>query len=465
MSSQELQTGSAPSVSISAEGRLVVRGSPGATAIRVSGRGYVSDDGGRFFVTCESHCEVIVPQDAFLKAVAAEKHTEIHGVHGEIGPVSVEDGNLMLRDIGPVVISEVAGNLNAEDVHGGLRADDVGGDARIKRALGQVKLGDVGGNVWFEGACEGIHCSDVGGNLDIRDAIGSIHVQDVGGDATVRGRAASVRIDDIGGNGRLYDVVCPVDVHDVGGNLDVHGSGPAHVSEVGGNFTVSGEIDTLVSEVGANFYGRDATLRGNVRLEVGGNAEFRLSPKPGDSCEIEAGGNVHCQLSDAVNAEIVINDAHGKQVLRAGSGGADVSIEAGGVVHISGASDVDVRRETREKGRKMGSFKIKLPRIPPIPPIPPIPGLPDIQGEIDNAFRAAGWPFESDPTRTERAKRGAPSFSWSMQTRDHEHQPEADAPADSGVREEERLAILRMLAEKKITLAQADQLLAALEAA
>jgi hypothetical protein len=70
---------------------------------------------------------------------------------------------------------------------------------------------------------------------------------------------------------------------------------------------------------------------------------------------------------------------------------------------------------------------------PPAPPMPPVPpGMPGSR---------KGWGFEG--------------FGAA--------QPQAAASADP-VSEEERLMILRMLEQKKISIAEAEQLLAALEA-
>jgi hypothetical protein len=460
---------------IKAKGDLRVQAHD-AREIRVEGEAEVRQKSNGYEIDVRRPCTAYVPADSFVTIEYASRDVNIHGVMGDIMVEEIDDrGNLTLSDVGSVKINEVGRNVVADRVHGDLAAEEVGGNVDLRDAMGNVRLNEVGGNVTAERIMGDLKIEEAGGNVALESVSGSIQIEDTGGNLIARGVVGAIMVEDVGGNATI-DGSSPITLGDIGGNLTVRGATELSVSDIGGDCVVSGVLRGAHADIGGNFDGREAVLAGGVELDVGGNAHVAIDPQPGETYVIEAGGNVWCQLSDGAQAELDIEDGRGNQRFSVGSDGAEVRLECGGTVEISGAANVDVRQAAFDNGRKMGKFKVKLPKIPSVP-TPPLPGLSnlgaDIRAEVERAMRQAndalrGAQIEIS-TEIERGMRegfgdkksgparGTPGWSGE---RDNARtaQPQS-APAS----DEEQQVILRMLAEKKITVEQADQLLRALQ--
>jgi hypothetical protein len=164
-----------------------------------------------------------------------------------------------------------------------------------------------------------------------------------------------------------------------------------------------------------------------------------------------------------------------------GKGAAKIVLTAGGSIHVT--SKANEWESAAEFGDFMGD--IFGGDFPDIPPIPPVPGVPSdlneqirsrIRSEMGKSLKAqmraeaaaqrAQRKMESAVRRAEhkvraadRRGRGTAGGNWSFSM----PFSEAGTPPPDSVSDEERLTILRMLEEKKISLEEAEKLLAALE--
>jgi hypothetical protein len=234
-----------------------------------------------------------------------------------------------------------------------------------------------------------------------------IEIQHVGGDLSVEGwdrTEIEVRGDNLG----------EIDKHDaevvVASGGDLHLSVPHNASLTVGSVGGDLSFENLVGEIELSFVGGDVTLRnltGEVSLTgmIGGETKMENvtkvsmeGTKVGAMPELKA--KIQRQLAEATRR---------------------------------------AERKVREVERQMRTVEIKMQNadrkshrhplhsVPPIPPRPPVP---------PRGPASRGWYFGFDPAQS--------------------------AETNQPVSDEERLVILKMLQDKKITSEQADKLLSAL---
>jgi hypothetical protein len=423
----------------------------------------LSHHGDQIFVAAERNCELWVPNDMRVRVVEVEHNLEIHDMRGEFHEIAAVGKSLLLHNVRGARIGDVGGNLTVHEPLDSLQISDVGGHLSLNNVVGSVQASDIGGHLDARGVVQVLACGDIGGHLTLRDCISRVQVSDIEGHLNVQGALESLHVDSVGGNATVRDVACDIKIGDVGGSLSISGARVVIAESIGGNADLQGEFIGFHGDVGGSLNARHARFSGATKINAGGHAELFFAPRDAsESLEIDAGGHIKCQLAPDANCDVRIEDHRGSQVFRTGTGGSRVELTAGGTVEISGAADVDVRREMRDRGRKMGSVKVKLP-MAPIPPIPEIK-IPDINVDVDmGSGRRWQWSWPNNTPTESTASTGntsaTPVPSTDLSTSSAQSIPYDAKPVSS----EERLVILRMLAERKITPEQADQLLAALE--
>ncbi len=380
------------------------------------------NDQGQIVIEAQGDAELRVPARASIIDAHVDGDVDVQGILGGVEFREIT-GDAKLVNCGAVNIRVARGDLELERISAGVKLDRVDGDLELDRVRG-------GGS-----------CNFIAGDLDANQCAGTFEFKSVAGDVEINRLDGHTEIDSAAGDVSARAVSGVLGVQNVGGDLDVDGAGSVVSQGVGGDAVLRNVRDDVTcSAVGGDFSCGGAVLLGSLSLNVGGDASLGLSPQAGDQVTINAGGDVHCNLGPDASAEINIVSGEGRETLYVGDGAASVRINAGGGVRLTGAENADVRREVKMDGRlKMGKFKVKLPQfLVPDPPTPPMP-----------EFRWAEPASQPAPP--------APAAAG----------PRADSPViqinPTPVSDEERKIILRMLAEKKITVEQADQLLSALE--
>lgn len=291
----------------------------------------------------------------------------------------------------------------------------------------------------------------IGGDASIRGVLGNIELKEIAGDLSVRD-SGSMAIDTIQSDFSLRNAK---------GNLYIKNAhSDVSIRDVEGSVTLESVADDLALR-GA---------RGNVNVNVGEDVVVYLDPKPDGEYYVNAGDDILLVLSPNANATLTIQgdkiemDWPGIQddgdaterVVTLGNGSAKIALSAGGDVRVSNRADAgDIADE-------FGNFA----------------GLnfdwsgfgERISRQVEQATRHAAQRAEEVARRAERhAARHARKWkgdvnvgrwNWDFNS---QNVPPPPPPPSEPVAEEERMAILKMLAEKKITAAQAEELLAALE--
>jgi hypothetical protein len=372
--------------------------------------------------------------------------------------------------------------------------DDMEGDLQVagwERAEVSAKTGGDEFDLRGENDQAYVHCK---GNLILylpREA--NLKAGTVGGDADIRALSGSVQIERVDGDLIMRDVG-PVKLNSVGGDLDVHTcSGDLSVERVGSDASLRDLQGTVsLTLVGSDLYLRD--LGGNVDAQAEADAILFLQPKPGAKIAVKAGGDILVGLPASIDAELVLQGGSMESIrvdfpgvepgeeaitrrVKLGSGATDIHLTAKGDLIVTSQADewqslVDL---------EIGGLDGLLPEG--------FPGIPadfherishSVQKATQRAVRAserAQRQGDRSQRRVEAAVHRANEKIRAAERRSHftgvvihsgSGKPFFAAPSVppmpfEPVSNEERLTVLKMLQDKKISLQEAEKLLAALD--
>jgi hypothetical protein len=318
----------------------------------------------------------------------------------------------------------------------------------------------------------------------------SLNVDSIGGDADLRALSGSTDIDNVGGDLSLRNVGL-MEVSNVGGDLSLRGcTGEFLVKNVGADASlrdVNGSVS--IDKVGADLYLRG--VRGNVAISAGADAVLYLQPKSAVKYVINAGSDVLLRLPAQLDAELFLKGGSPESIrvdlpeveafqegnirtLTLGNGLAKINVTAGSDVVVTSRADewesmAEFDGYARDESYNIGD----------------VPGLPsDLHDRINRKVQEATQrAMEKSARAQERAQARADAAIRRAEGKMRAHDrrmkaggvfigrwksgPERPAspipPTDQPISDEERLTILRMLQDKKISMEDAEKLLAALE--
>lgn len=307
-----------------------------------------------------------------------------------------------------------------------------------------------------------ISCGD---DLSLRiPRTASVFIQSLDGDASIRGIIGSLELKEISGDLSIRDVNS-VAIDAIHSDLSLRGAkGDLAVKTAQGDVSIR-EVDGNVS---LNSVADDLALRdvgGNVNVSVGGDVVLYVNPLPGNAYSVTAGDDILLVMPPKANATLTLNadeihvDWQGvendedatSRVITLGDGSAGFNLNAGSDIRVTNQSDAGDSAEDFGNFAGVGfdwsGFGERISR------------------QVEQATRRATKQAEEAARRVERTGRrmnskvnvGVGRWNWEVSPSGIPMPPKPQAS------EEERLAILKMLQEKKITADQAEQLLAALE--
>ncbi|MEW5870534.1 MAG: hypothetical protein AB1894_14765 [Chloroflexota bacterium] len=418
MKSQVISTGAAPQVIISAiMGDLRIKGWE-EDQIQIDADPdeiNLEETAGAFHLECQGDCTLRLPQDASLSVDSVHGDAVVKSVLGSI-VIGEAHGSLTLKNVGPTRLTTVHGELLAKDVAGDLSAEVVQGNASLR---------DI------RGACR---TPEVHGNLDLRDAGGNLQ-------ANAHGNAR-VRLSSLGGD--QYEIEASGNAHcniPEDADLQLSLSSGAQVIRV----KLPGHTQTLRQAQCEFTTGAGA---GAMRISAGGSlylfgqssdwaerdAEFGVgySGLPEDFSE-QIAQQVHAQITSQME---MMTEQINHQMERLSDQIGKSGMSAEEIERIMGKARQTSEREAERAQEKMRRAQEKLER------------------NLEAARRRQELKAQASVRREGRRR------SWSFE---FPTPPAPPAPAAEPVSEEERLMILRMLEQKKISLDEANQLLSALE--
>ena len=351
-----------------------------------------------------------------------------------------------------------------------IKVESIGGDLSVVGWDGEILVkGDEDDISLVQGDGEiSISC---GSDLALRvPKDSSFEFLNIGGDASIRGVQGNVDLVTIGGDLSIRDAGS-VTIGNIGADFSMRNAkGDVHVKNAGGDVSIR-DVDGNVTldSVGDDLALRGA--RGDVKVNVGEDVIVYLDPKADGGYSIVAGDDILLVLPLDANATLSMQgdkidiDLPGvdpdedatERVVVLGDGSAKISLSAGGDVRVSN------REDAGEFAQEFGNFA----------------GMNfDFSGfgerisrQVERVTARATKRAEEAVRRAERtaerhARRGRVGLEigrWNWDLKGAPKPPTPPVPPTEPVSDDERMSILKMLAEKKITAEQAEQLLLALE--
>lgn len=395
-------------------------------------------------------------------------------------------GSLQVRgwDEAKVVARAHADDLSIEEQDDAVQLSCQGECSLRVPASALVQIEKVGGSANLRGLDDQLRIGDVMGSLSLR-GVSAVDAERVMGELSAKSLAGNLTLGAVYGNAYVRNVQGSCVVEEVKGNLDVRG------------------------------------VDGAVQAAVQGNARLRLEVLDGDSYRIEASGNVHCRIPEDVNLTLKLES--GAQVMKLilpegsqtvtdptyeltlGNGSVEMQLSAGGTLYLVSeggwqddefdyaedmgplneefaqqiAAQIEAQVQTQiealthqisaqvgamaEKAGKSGLSEEQTERI--------MEQAREVsEREITRAqekMRRNQEKLERKLEAAQRKQRLKVQAAEQRARRQEKHHMRihlgTDQPEKEAVSEEERLSILRMLEQKKISLEEAEQLLAALE--
>jgi len=291
----------------------------------------------------------------------------------------------------------------------------------------------------------------IGGDMALRGVMGNVEIKEIDNDLSMRD-VGSVAIDTIKADFSLRSAKGNLYVKSVGGDVSVR--------DVEGNITFDSVADDMALR-GAH---------GNVKVNVSEDVVVYLEPKADGAYSITAGDDIllvlkpNASVTLSMNGDEIDVDWPGienqeditERVLVLGEGSAKITLQAGGDIRVT--SNADAGNSAEDFGNFAGmnfdwsGFGERIAR------------------QVGQATSRAAKRAEEAARRVERhAERNARRWRGNVKSGPWNWEkgpgafPTPPSPPSEPVAEEERMAVLKMLAEKKITAEQAEELLNALE--
>lgn len=361
------------------------------------------------------------------RTISVGKTPKIHigAIGGDLSVVGWDGEDILIK------ADEEALTVNRNDSEVSLACTD---DASLRIPRGTaLSIESVGGDMALRGVTASVEIKEVNSDLSIRD-VGSVAIDMINADFSLRGAKGNVYVKHVGGDVSLRDVE--------------------------GNITFDSIADDLALR----------GVRGNITANVGEDVVLYLEPQADGAYSITAGDDILLVLKPNANATLTLHgdeiniDWPGienqpdvtERVLVLGDGSAKIALNAGGDIRVT--NNAEAGNSAEDFGNFAGmnfdwsGFGERISR------------------QVEQATARAAKRAEEAARRVERhaerqARRWrgnvkAGRWNWEMGPRGV---PTPPSPPAEPVAEEERMAVLKMLAEKKITAEQAEQLLSALE--
>lgn len=350
-----------------------------------------------------------------------------------------------------------------------IKIDLVGGDLSLVGWEGDdilIKADDDETRFTQDGDLVQLSCDD---DLSLRAPKGaSVFIAKIGGDASIRGVMGGIELQDVSGDLSMRDVNS-VTIETVHADFSLRGAkgslsirkadSDVSIRDVDGNVSLDSVSDDLAL--------RD--VRGNVTANVGEDVVLYLNPQPGNVYAVNAGDDILLVMPPKANATLTLSadeidvDWHGveneedatSRVITLGDGSAQITLSAGGDIRVSNRSDAGDSAEDFGNFAGMGmdwsGFGDRISRR-----------VEQATERAQRKIEAANRRVEQKVRDAERRGRGKAvlevgRWNWNLSSKG------VPIPPKQQVSEEERLAILKMLQEKKISAEDAEKLLAALE--
>ena len=373
-------------------------------------------------------CSLTVPAGASLVVIQAQGDISMQGVRGTVEATTVQ-GDAQFQDgTASTSLSTVQGDLMVERWAAAVSAGTVRGDARVRQVDGPVEFGTVGGDLLAEKINGPLSARSVAGDAYLRQLNGMLYLSDVGADLVGRAWTAGADVAQVGGDVSLKTVFAGPFTYEIQaqGNL---------VARALPGSSATFTLQTAKGQIRAKGVTGEMTEEGQWKGAIeNGEAQVTLTSKHGNVLLKTVGAGNEDQERDAF--AILAADL-GRLGAEAGVAAQELAwrIQQRVADKLATIDLEAIARREAEKARRQA------------------------EREVAKAQRMA----EKTRRKAERAQEKAQRKVRMHVERDTGRGRRRTTGRGQASSEEERLAVLKMLAEGKISTQEAETLLQALE--
>ena len=318
-----------------------------------------------------------------------------------------------------------------------VRVEFVGGDANIKLLEDELIVGKIGGSLSLSNIQANCAIQEVRGDLDLRDVEGSVQAN-ASGNAHLRWRRYPDRETKVTVGGNINcripeDSDLKLELSSAADDIKVKMSGSAQSYQQSEIQLTMGRGDTLMQlSAGGLLYleSQEADWERKEEQEVGFEQGF-------EGASVDFSQRITQQVEEQMEAQMEAMTRQLEQQMQTISERID---QAG----LTAEQAEKIRQQARQKNEQAASrAQEKMRRAQE-----------KLERKLEAMQRRQNYKAQAAERHAKTDAKGGWSFNWKV--------PPAP-PRNEPVTDEERLAILRMLEQKKITREQAEMLLSALE--
>jgi DUF4097 and DUF4098 domain-containing protein YvlB len=373
-------------------------------------------------------CGLTLPSGASLVVIQAQGDLSVQGVHGIVEVTTVQGDAHFQDGAASASLSKVQGDLTVERWTAAVSARTVQGDARVRQVDGPVELGTVGGDLLGEEINGPLSARSVAGDAYLRQLNGMLYLSDVGVDLVGRAWTAGADVAQVGGDVSLKTVFAGSFIYEIQarGNLVVR-------ALPGSSATFT--LQAAKGQIRAKGLDGEMTEEGQWKGAIeNGEAQVALTSTHGNVLLKTAGERAEDQERDAF---VSLAADFGRIGAEAGVAAQELAwrIQQRVADKLAKIDFETIARREAEKTRRQ------------------------VEREAAKAQRMAEKVQRKAERDQKKARqRGGRHFEW-----DASRSSKRTARQSQANNEEERLTVLKMLAEGKISTQEAETLLKALE--
>jgi hypothetical protein len=170
MEKQVVPTSQVPRITLKVDGDLTIKGSDELEVVaRTDSTNNLSlaQSGDDISIVSQSNCTVRVPRESVVHIEACEGNGSVKALEGSLDIQKI-NGNLYLRNVGAVIVERVSGSLSGKHVDGHMTLQNVNGNVNIRDIQGNFAVTNrIDGNLSLD-EVEGNATASVNGNIVLR---------------------------------------------------------------------------------------------------------------------------------------------------------------------------------------------------------------------------------------------------------------------------------------------------------
>jgi len=365
--------------------------------------------------------------------------------------VRAEDEQLEIRQEGETLMITCRSDLRIDAPHDScLQVHTLGGDARFKRIQGEISLDEIGGDLLL-GQVGNARIKEARGDLSARNVDGDLIVQEVEGDMSVRNVSGRLEVGRVGRDLGARILMGDARAEDVQGDVRLRS---AFTDGKEYSFKARGDIVVRVpSNTNADFTLRSGRNRIRIKADLLDRKDMdnEITGRLGDggaSVLLDAGRDMILAATDSGWGQ----DWSGVQVGAIGAEfGAEFSTLAEDIASQVGAHMAEMSLQLEDK---LANIEVDVGRLDE--------RAERVARRAQRQLERAAVKLQRRAEReAEKARRHAAKARWKTSPRSG--RPASPEPVGDPVTDKERLTILNMVAESKISVQEAESLLDALK--